>query len=226
MTRPALYLACCLLLASWHGGFAAEALVETPRPIVEIEWRGQANMGQDEFLELIGIQVGDTLQRDAVRRSLERLYLKGFFSQVRLDAFRQFYAEQGFPQAKVSWRAEPSADQTRVTIVLDIDEGPPLLVTELKFEGVTAWSVDDLLARFKVRVGQPLNTERLSGDLERLQERYRRAGYRPMRNDGPHVQRDPEGHTAAVSITVIEGPKLTLEFTGNRRLSRKVLEPA
>ena len=44
MSRPAIYLACCLILTSWYAGFAAEDLFDTSKPIVEIEWRGQANM--------------------------------------------------------------------------------------------------------------------------------------------------------------------------------------
>lgn len=284
MIRPAIYLACCLILAPWHAGSTAEDLFETSKPVVEIEWRGQAHMGQDEFLELIDIQIGDTLQRSAIRRSLERLYLKGFFSQIRiettpvreglkltyyttpaafvqrykirgnkalskkrilerlrpqveerfsahrlqvsLDTFRQYYAEQGFPDAQVTWRAENTANQDWVTVFLDIAEGPPLLITELKLTGVTAFPIDALLGRFKVRVGQPLNTDRLSGDLERLQGQYRRAGYLTVRLKGPHIQRDLQRHTAVVSVVVIEGPKINLEFTGNRKLSRKVLEQA
>ena len=193
MIRLALYLACGLILASSHAGFATEDLFDTSKPIVEIEWRGQANMGQDEFLDLIGIQIGETLQRGAVRRSLERMYFKGFFSQIRiettpirdglkltyyttpaavvqryeirghqalskksilerlrpeveerfsehrlrvsLEAFRQYYAEQGFPSAQVTWRAEKTTDQTGVTVYLEIDEGPPLLITEIKLDG-------------------------------------------------------------------------------------------
>ncbi len=75
MIRSAVYLACGLMLVSAHAGFAREDLFDTSKPIVEIEWRGQANMGQGESLDLIGIQIEDTLQRGTVRRSLERLYL-------------------------------------------------------------------------------------------------------------------------------------------------------
>ena len=282
MIRPTIYVACCLILTSWHTAFTTEDLSEPSKPIVEIEWRGQANMGQDEFLELIGIQIGDTLQRDAIRRSLERLYRKGFFSQIRiettpireglkliyyttpaavvqryeisgnkalskktilerlrlqvnerfsehrlqvsLEAFRQYYAEQGFPEAQVTWRAEKSADQAHVTVFLDIDEGPPLRITELRLDGVTAFPIDGLLERFKVRGGEPLNTGLLSGDLERLQGQYQRAGYLTMRLEGPRIQHDLQRRTAVVSITVIEGPQIHLEFVGNRKLSRKVLE--
>jgi outer membrane protein assembly factor BamA len=85
MIRLTICLASCLVVALWWTGLAAEGLFDTSKPIVEIEWRGQANMGQDEFLERIGIQMGDTLHRDAIHRSLERLYLKDFFSQIRID---------------------------------------------------------------------------------------------------------------------------------------------
>jgi outer membrane protein assembly factor BamA len=74
--------------------------------------------------------------------------------------------------------------------------------------------------------GQPLNTDRLSGDPERLQGQYRRAGYLTVRLEGPHIQRDLQRHTAVVSVAITEGSKINLEFTGNRKLSREVLEQA
>jgi outer membrane protein assembly factor BamA len=198
MMRRAMCTACCLLLLSLPFGFAAEVWFEAAVPIVEIEWRGKANMDQDEFLDLIGIQVGNTLQRDALRRSLERLYLKGFFSQIRiettpvreglkltyyttpaalvqqyrisghkalgqqtileqlrprigevfsehrlrvsLEALRQFYAEEGYLHATLTWRVEKSADLTRAIILLAIEEGTPLLIVGIRLEGVTAFS--------------------------------------------------------------------------------------
>jgi outer membrane protein insertion porin family len=284
MIRLAVYLACCLVLTPLGCELAAGLPFDTTTPIVEIEWRGKANMGQDEFLELIGLQVGDTLQRDALRRSLERLYLKGFFSQIRiettpvreglkltyyttpaafvrsyhirghealssktilerlrpqvdalfsehrlkisLETLRQFYAEQGFPQARLTWRVEKSSDLTQATIFIDIDEGPPLVIADLRLEGAAAFPAEELLEKFKVRVGQALNTERLSGDLERLQGRYRREGYLVMRIEGPQIQRDMARLTAVVTIPIIEGPQIKLVFIGNRKISAKVLREA
>ncbi|MBI3327168.1 MAG: outer membrane protein assembly factor BamA [Nitrospinae bacterium] len=281
LTQRAVYLVCCLMLTALRSGLAAEVLVDTSQPLVEIEWRGKANMGQDEFLDLIDIQVGDMLQRDAVRRSLEKLYRKGFFSQIRieatsvreglkltyyttpslfvqrytmrgnralskkavlerlrpqvdelfsdhritlsLEALRQLYAEQGFPHANLTWRLEKSDDLTQATVFLDIDEGPPLVVTDMRLEGVAAFSNKDLLGKFKVRVGTPLSTERLSGDLERLRDQYRREGYLVVRIEDPEIRQDLERNQAVVSITVVEGPKITLAFIGNRKVSSKVL---
>lgn len=284
MIRIAIALACSGVLLFLYDGAAAELPFDTGKPVVEIEWRGQANMGQDEFLSLIGIPVGETLQRDAVRHSLERLYLKGFFSQIRvesapireglkltyyttpaafvrryhisgntavrdqtllerlrpqveerfsehrlqvsLEAVRRFYAEQGFPQATVTWRTQLSEDLTRATIFLDIQEGPPLVVDAIRLTGVTAFRAEELLQPFKVHPGQPLNTERLSGDLERLQGRYQRAGYLTMRLEGPDIERALDHHAAVVTVTVIEGPKIDLSFIGNRKLSSRMLREA
>jgi outer membrane protein insertion porin family len=284
MIRLAVYLVCCLVLMPLGRELAAGPPFDATTPIVEIEWRGKANMGQDEFLELIGLQVGDRLQRDALRRSLEHLHLKGFFSQIRiettpvreglkltyyttpaafvqsyrlrgnkalssktlverlrpqvdelfsehrlktsLEALRQFYAEQGFPQAMLSWRVEKSNDLTKATIFIEIDEGPPLVIADMRLEGAAAFPAGELLDKFKVRVGQPLNAERLSGDLERLQGRYQRAGYLMMRIEGPQIQRDMAHLTAVVSIIVVEGPKINLGFIGNRKISTKVLREA
>ncbi len=281
MTRLAVSLACSLVLTFLRAGLAAEVLFETSKPIVEIEWRGKANMGQDEFLDLIGIQVGDTLQRDVVRRSLEKLYLKGFFSQIRieatpvreglkltyyttpstlvqrykvrgnralsqnairerlrpqvddlfsehqlktsLDGLSKLYAEQGFPHTKIAWRLVKSEDLAKATIFLAIDEGLPLTVTDMRLEGITAFLQEDLLKKFKGRIGTPLNVERLNGDLETLRDRYRRAGYLVVRIEDPEIERDLERNRVAVSITVIEGPKITLAFTGNRKVSSKAL---
>jgi outer membrane protein insertion porin family len=284
MIRLAMALACCCMLMAFSQPSATELPFEASKPVVEIEWRGQANMGQDEFLALIGIQVGDTVQREAIRRSLDRLYLKGFFSQIRIEsapvregfkltyyttpaafvqryhlsgnravsdkailerlrphvgerfsehrlevsreALQQFYVGQGFPQARVGWRTQSSEDLTRVTIFLHVDEGPPLVIEDIRLEGVTAFAVEELLKKFRVQPGQPLNTERLSGDLERLQGRYHRAGYLTMRLEGPRIEPDPERQRAVVTITVVEGPKIDISFVGNRKLSSRVLRDA
>jgi outer membrane protein assembly factor BamA len=269
------------MLTSCLLGFAAEINGDPALPIVEIEWRGKANMSQDEFLDLIDIQVGDLLQRDALRRSLERLYLKGFFSQIRiettpareglkltyyttpaalvqhyrisgnkvlgqktilerlrprigevfsehrlrvsLDTLRQLYEEQGYPRARLTWRVEKSADLTRATVVLTIEEGVPLLIANIGLDGVAAFSVHDLLGQFKVNVGQALDLEQLRGDLERLQGRYRREGYLTVQLLGPQIVHDAERRLAWVSIRVNEGPKITLLFTGNHHLADRVL---
>lgn len=284
MVRLAGILACCVVLMPSHSGPAAKSLFDGPGTIVEIEWRGKANLGQDEFLDLIDLQIGDTLQRDVLRRSIEKLYLKGFFSQIRVEAIpvreglkltyyttpaaivqgyringnralgkntilerlrprvdeifsehqfkisleglRQFYAAQGFPHATITWQIATSDDLTKARISLDITEGPPLVIEDLRLEGVTVFPVEDLLRRFKVRVGQPLSTERLSGDLERLRGRYQREGYLVVRIENPHIQQDLARNTGRVSIPIVEGPKITLEFTGNRKVSRKSLRAA
>jgi len=284
MIRLAVALACYGVLMLLCHGSAAEPPFDAAKPVVEIEWRGQANLGQEEFLSLIGIQVGETVQREAIRRSIDRLYLKGFFSQIRiesapvrggfkltyyttpvalvhryhisgnravsdkailerlrpqveerfsehrfkvsLEALEQFYGERGLPQARVRWYTQFSEDLTRVTIVLHIEEGPALVVEDIRLEGVTAFAVAELLEQFRVKPGQPLNTEHLSGDLERLQGRYRRAGYLTIRLEEPRIERDLERQRARVTITVAEGPKITLTFVGNRKLSNQVLAEA
>ena len=281
MTRFLIGLVSGLVLISLQSGAAAEPPFDPSKPIVEIEWRGKANLGQDEFLDLIGIQVGDTLERDTIRRGLEKLYLKGFFSQIRievtsvqeglkltyyttpnaliqryqisgnkavskrsllerirpqagepfsehrltvsLDALQQFYAEQGFPHATITWRLQKSDDLTEATISLTIDEGPPLEVTEIRLEEVSALSAEDLLRRFRVRSGRPLSTETLQRDLDRLRSRYRREGYLSVRTEDPHVARDLKQNVAAVSVTVVEGPKISVAFAGNRKVSSKIL---
>jgi hypothetical protein len=40
-----------------------------------------------------------------------------------------------------------------------------LLISDLKLDGVSAFPIDMLLERFSVRVGQPLNSDRLGGYL-------------------------------------------------------------
>ncbi|MGH8056994.1 MAG: POTRA domain-containing protein, partial [Candidatus Entotheonellia bacterium] len=85
MTRFLIGLVSALVLMSLQRGSTADLPFDASKPIVEIEWRGKANLGQDEFLDLIGIQVGDTLERETIRRGLEKLFLKGFFSQIRIE---------------------------------------------------------------------------------------------------------------------------------------------
>lgn len=281
MTRFLIGLVSALVLMPLQRGSTADLPFDASKPIVEIEWRGKANLGQDEFLDLIGIQVGDTLERETIRRGLEKLFLKGFFSQIRievtpvqeglkltyyttptaliqryhisgntavskrsllerirphagepfsehrlsvsLDALQQFYTEQGFPHATIAWRLQKSDDFTEATVSLTIDEGPPLEVTDIQVEGISAFSAEDLLRRFRVRPGRPLSIETLQRDLDRLRSRYRQEGYLSVRTEDPHIARDLKRNVAAVSVAVVEGPKISVAFAGNRKVSSKIL---
>lgn len=72
------------LLRGLGGRIAAADQFETPQLVVEIEWRGQAHMGQDECLELTGLQVGHVLQRDTNRAHLTLTLSGGWEAVMRL----------------------------------------------------------------------------------------------------------------------------------------------
>src|ERR671913_46748 len=90
---------------------------------------------------------------------------KKYFDRSRFDADLKrivaFYADHGFPDARVqSVDVQMNEKKDAVTVKLAIDEGQPVLVRELVFEGfesVPTRPMRRLRRTSQLREGQPLN---------------------------------------------------------------------
>lgn len=81
-----------------------------------------------------------------------------------------FYGDRGFPEARVtSFDVQLSDDQTSVKVAINIDEGQPLLVERVAFEGfepLPAEHRDALERGLPLKAGQPLDRALLQASRE------------------------------------------------------------
>lgn len=139
---------------------------------------------------------------------------------AQADAIAQRYRRAGYidPEVKVAERQ----DAGNTVIIVDIDKGPHYVLGALTFEGNRA--ISDRSLKWRMQVWRTallpgagrFSEFRLKKDMERLLEYYRKKGFADAelsyRIDSPEDQRH-----ASVAIRVEEGPRYTIDFTGNQQ---------
>ncbi|HSB33694.1 MAG TPA: outer membrane protein assembly factor BamA [Nitrospirota bacterium] len=106
---------------------------------------------------------------------------------------------------------------------VDISEGEPTVIGQIDFSGNAAIAEKDLLKAIKSRAGSPLHRDQLlDADKEAILKKYGDEGY-PAAKVGP-VDINFRDHRAFVRITISEGPRVTVRFTGNSALKSKELK--
>jgi len=143
------------------------------------------------------------------------------FPDIRAGIQARYQAE-GFYNVRVNFRAEASPTPNRELLYLYIIEPPRTVIEQVRFPGIAVLTSEDLLAVMRNRPGKPLLTDvLLEADLEAIQRKYAKAGY-PAAKPGP-VSMSFQGGKAFIEIAVTEGPKVTVTFSDNRKLSDRKL---
>jgi outer membrane protein insertion porin family len=130
----------------------------------------------------------------------------------------KFYQSEGYIDAKVTllgWT--PSADFTRVTIRIGIEEGEPYWVRSIRFEGMTRYEPSTFLRCMKTKVGCRYKPGvELAHDLREITKKYENCAYLQVDvrdastfdiecNQVDVVIRVAEGEVNLVGEIVIEG---------------------
>ncbi len=137
------------------------------------------------------------------------------FPDIRASIKEQYEVE-GFDNVRVSFRHESAGDPYRVVLFIYITEPRRTVIEEVRFKGNRVFTARDLLRVMKNRKGKPLRTSvLLEHDLNAIRNLYTDAGY-PAAVPGP-VSMTFEDGRAFLEIAVIEGPKVTIAFSGNRK---------
>lgn len=232
-----------------------------------IEVEGLTRMKRGEFIDLLGLRVGDEIDTVRLDRGIKRAFRKGIFLDIKAlsedyedgiklryivkelpvidriiingnlrvptgDVKKAFllkedevlkeellpkaekelislYHRRGFTNVKVNIRTI-TTDKGRVNILIDIDEGTPLIINRIDI-------LTDVRGYISLKEGDILNMDVLDDDIKRIEEVYREEGYiRPI--VGPYIFQDGE-----LIIPVKPGPRLEISFEGNEVIKTKTL---
>ena len=110
---------------------------------------------------------------------------KRFFDRRAFEAdlkrIEAFYGDRGFPDARVtSFDAKLNDAQDKVDVIVRIDEGEPVVVSEIELAGLDVLSEDDrnsLQQSLPLRVGEPLDRRLALTSRERALNDLRDRGY-------------------------------------------------
>jgi len=137
-------------------------------------------------------------------------------------AIATLYQSEGYYNATMDFRLEKLKEPHHVALRIDVREPKPTIISAVTFTGNTALTEKQLLKTMKNRPGRPLRSDvLLDADTAAIVERYARAGY-PGAKAGPVSIAFSDG-TAAIHISIAEGPKVTVRFSGNHAIGDRTL---
>ncbi|MEQ1728867.1 MAG: BamA/TamA family outer membrane protein [Vicinamibacterales bacterium] len=159
---------------------------------------------------------------------------KNYFDRGRFDAdlrrIQAFYADRGFPDARVTdFDVTLNRAQDAVDVTLTIDEGQPVNVAAVEFrefDAVPAGHLQQLQKQNPLVVGQPRDRTAVTAAHELAVNELRDHGYPYARvatdeNDGA------DGRAATIVFTAQPGPLAhfgSVEIAGNNSVGDRVIE--
>ncbi len=158
---------------------------------------------------------------------------KHYFSRDQFGADLKrivaFYQDRGYPDARItSSDAKLNADQTSVNITVTIDEGQPVRVERVVFQGFDALPAQhraSLDKELPLKVGQPVDRALLQASRESALDELRDHGY-PYASVRMSEAAGTSERSRVVSFVADPGPLSTfgpIEIVGNTSVSENVI---
>ncbi len=185
--RKAIALAVMLICAS--ASYSAEE-----RQITSVNVSGNQNISSEYILNVAKIKPGMTLSRDMILSDIETIYNQGFFSFVDADI-----SDEG--------------GGTGVTFT--VQENP--LITGIKFTGNTIFTTEQLMKEVFSLEGTVFNRQFFRNDLDRIQEKYHKAGYVMVRVSDVQIQ------GGNIYVTILEPKVRDVIIQGNTKTKTYVI---
>ncbi|HEY8537169.1 MAG TPA: POTRA domain-containing protein, partial [Vicinamibacterales bacterium] len=169
------------------------------RLVRKLEFRGRVDLSQ----RLLRSRVADRLGRT--------------FSRTRVDemvrTLEGVYEDHGYLEARIVPRPDLPADD-RDTLIVEIEAGPRLTIARVTVEGNAPMPLTEIPRITGLTAGRPYRRADVDRRLARLVNDLRARGYYEARAD--HVlERDPDGRTAELVVSVDAGARIQVLFEGD-----------
>ncbi len=183
---------------------------------------GLESVSESEVMEEAGLEEGVPVSRNRLAKA------QGFI--------REELRRQGVPFARIEERLEPvPGEEGRVDIVLEVDEGQKVTVSEIAFSGNERFSDEELRGAMTTKSegflwfrGGEYDDLNFEMDLaESLPRRYRQHGYLDFQVLGDTLIVDPTSGKARIETRVDEGAQYRLasfEIEGNTAFETEQLQ--
>jgi outer membrane protein assembly complex protein YaeT len=158
---------------------------------------------------------------------------KNYFDRSRFDAdlqrIKAFYADRGYPDARVTgFDVKLNSKQTSVDVTLTIDEGDPVKVAAITFDGfdiIPDKHLKTLKSTLPLQVGEPRDRQLVVSSHEAALNELRDHGY-PYAKVTTDEDDGPNGKSATIVFTAQPGPVAhfgPVEIAGNQSVSDHVI---
>jgi len=178
----------------------AEESPATPavlKNVTAIEVKGNKAISTNVIISKMKTRIGSAYQENIISDDLKRLYLLGFFSDIKIDT--QDYKDG-------------------LKIIVNVTERP--IIQKISFSGINLITTKDekLKQQLKSRETQYLDYPALAEDIRILKKMYEKIGYNQA-DISYKVDLNSETNKADIVFTVIEGKKVRVKdiiISGNK----------
>lgn len=181
------------------------ASVSAPEKIIKaVEVKGNKSISTNVIISKMKSRVGSPYQDNVISDDIKRLYLLGFFTDIKMDT--QDYKDG-------------------VKIILSVTERP--LIEKISFTGIRRLVEKEqkIKEKLKSREGQYLDYPSLTEDTRTLFKMYEKIGYTEVTIDYK-VDVNKENNKASVQFVVVEGKRIKIKdifVKGNRAFGRNAI---
>jgi outer membrane protein assembly complex protein YaeT len=175
-------------------------------PVDRLEFRGNLGVSEGTLRQAVNARFGPTPQASRAEELEELL--------------RQVHRDRGYPKATVTHAIVDRNDPDRATLVVTVDAGPRVLITDVVWKAYDELEQGTLVGLPDIRKGQPYDIEEIRRTLDRYVSRMRENGFYEAFAE-PMAEFQADG--AVVTIALRRGPRVRVEFTGDA-LSRSEQE--
>ncbi|MFM9995816.1 MAG: outer membrane protein assembly factor [Phycisphaerales bacterium] len=188
-------------------------VVEEQAIVEDVQCVGNRLLTDQQLLAEADILIGTPVDPAQIERAARRI--------------EDLYRDEGYSLARVN--ADADALEDTGVLILRVREGDRVKVTDIRFEGNTAFTPRELKTAIRSRVAfpiletGPLDNDALAEDAASIVAFYRDRGYLDARADR-RVQLSPDNREAIVTFLVEEGPVYTLRGVRVRYTDRTTVE--
>ena len=157
--------------------------------ITAIEVKGNKNISANLIVSKMKARIGSPIQENIINDDIKRLYLLGFFEDIKIDT---------------------QAYKDGVKVFVRVAERP--LIERITFSGIKVLAAKDekLKTMLKSKEGQYLDYPSLSEDVQTLEKMYEKKGYSEAQI-AHQEEPDKEANKVKIKFVVTEGKKLRVK---------------
>lgn len=166
----------------------SEAPAAALKNVTAIEVIGNKAISTNVIISKMKTRIGSVYQENIISDDLKRLYLLGFFSDIKIDT--QDYKDG-------------------LKIIVTVVERP--IIEKISFAGITMITMKDekLKQQLKSKEAQYLDYPSLSEDVRILKKMYEKIGY-SQAEISYQVDESPQGNKVSVTFKVVEGRRVRI----------------
>ncbi|KUL01036.1 MAG: Surface antigen (D15), partial [Synergistales bacterium 54_9] len=187
-----LFAGVLVLVAAMFTATAANA--QSPL-VVGVGVRGNSEVVDEHILSVVGTKIGEPLDQDQIQEDIDAIYGLGFFSLVDVSVT---------PQMGGAY------------VEFQVVENP--VIEKVIFTGNTVFTDEELMELLFTRPGAIFNRVFFRHDLQRVIEKYEKAGYTMVRVEDVRVE------AGTVEVRIIEPVVGDIIIQGNTRTKSYVIE--